>query len=132
MVPESDPGDHQRVDLVGFGVGTALAAKAGGELGWHLPNVQTGNRGWATVCAGSLNRHPGCTTGLCPGNQLTVTGRGVMDGLVLQGGAQVVHQRGRKGILVRVDPDNQHRFLQSSNRRIVRERQKARRSASMR
>ena len=110
VVPEADLCDYQRVYLVGFGLGTAPAAETGGQLRWRLPDIETGrhssDRYWAAERAGPLNRYPGGLGGLCPVNQLTVTGRGVSDVPVLQGGAQVIHQTGRKGILVRVDPDN--------------------------
>ena len=106
MVSESDPGDHQRVDLIGFGLGAAPAPSLGGQLGWHLPNVQTGcdsgHPERTTVGAGPFNRHPGRILGLRPVDQLTVTGRGVRNGPILKRRAQVVHQTGRKGILVRV------------------------------
>ena len=125
-----DPGDYQRVDLVGFGGSTAPAAEAGGQLGRHLPDIQTGPdssyRHWATERAGHFHGYPGHLGVLRPGHHLRVTGKAVSDGPVFQGYARVVHQTGRKGILVRVDPDYQHWFSNRRIRRFVRERQKAR------
>ena len=111
LSPRSDPGDHPSVDPVGFGLGTATAPDLGGQLGWNLPDVQTsghsGDRGWAAERAGPLDRYPG-GGGVSPIYELAVTGRGVGNAPVFQSRAQVVHQTGRKGILVRVDPDNEH------------------------
>ena len=80
--------------------------RLGGQLRWNLPDVQTGShsgdRGWATESTGPLDRYPGGVGGVSPIYELTVTSRGVSDGPVLQGGAQVVYQTGRKSILVRV------------------------------
>ena len=84
------------------------AVNWGGTSRTSQTGSYSGHRGRATVGTGPFNRYPDGVLGLCPVDQLAVTVRGVSDVPILHGRAQVVHQIGREGILVRVDPDSEH------------------------